>query len=257
MLRAGEEGGFTDTACLDIANYLQRDIEQRNLIRRETAYPKLVIIMAIVIIGAANLFISSVAPGGRQIVSPLTEISTWYVLGPLLIALFLYIRIGLHNPTVRHFHDTFVLSLPFLGGMAKGWAMARFGRAFGALYRSGVPLQRGLRLAADACGNEVIRARIYPASAKLEQGAGIAETMAETRAFDPVVVDMASTGETTGNLDQMLTKVAEYYEDEGSVKAKQFGHVVGVLALLAVAAYVLYLMFSFYSGYFGGMMEGA
>ncbi|MFW5697963.1 MAG: type II secretion system F family protein, partial [Fimbriimonadaceae bacterium] len=237
MLRAGEEGGFTDTACRDIADYLQRDLEQRNLIRRETAYPKLVILMAILIIGGANLIIGAVAPGGQQIYSPLTTLSTWFVLGPVLLGLFLYFRVGLHNQTVRQFHDTFVLAIPFIGSMAKGWAMARFGRAFGALYRSGVPLQKGLRLAADASGNEAIRSRIYPASVKLEQGAGIAETMAETRAFDPVVLDMASTGETTGNLDQMLTKVSEYYEDEGSVKAKQLGHIVGVLALLAVAAY--------------------
>jgi type II secretory pathway component PulF len=90
---------------------------------------------------------------------------------------------------------------------------------------------------------------MYPAYARLEQGVGVAEAFRETGAFSPILMDMVATGETSGNLDQMMTKVAEYYEDEAATRSMQLAQVVGVCLGLAVAIYIGYIVINFYTGY--------
>jgi type II secretory pathway component PulF len=91
----------------------------------------------------------------------------------------------------------------------------------------------------------------------LEGGDAISETMRATNAFTPLTLDMMQTGETTGNLDSMLTKVAEYYEDEAEVKAQQLGKILGVVAIVIVAVYVLIVLIKFYTELFAGYVETA
>lgn len=251
MVRAGEEGGFLAEQCRQLAEYIQRDVELRNLIRRETAYPKIVIAASIVIILATNVIISAVKPGASGLNAP---VLLWIVTGGLLLAGFLFARVGRKNPGVRASWDRFVQNLPGVGGMIHGFAMAKFGRAFGALYKGGVPLGKSVKLAADACGNEHVRGKIYPAADRMDSGAGIANTLAETGAFSPIVLDMTRTGEMTGNVDEMLIKMAEYYEDEGQTRARQAAMILGVVCFLLVAIYVGYIVVTFYTGFASGQM---
>lgn len=253
MVRAGEEGGFLESQCLQLSEYLQREIELRNMIRRETLWPKITVAASIFIILAANGVMSLVAPGGQRLESPLTTLATWFILGPLIIGGFLFVKVGLKNPAIKYKFDDFNLKIPGIGGMIHGFAMAKFGRAFGALYKGGVPMQKAVLLAADACGNEALRARMYPAAQRLQEGEGITDTFAQTGAFSPIVLDMTRTGETTGNMDQMLNKVAEYYEEEGAMKAQISAKIIGVVCLLLVAIYVAFVVIKFYMAYFAGV----
>ena len=86
---------------------------------------------------------------------------------------------------------------------------------------------------------------------------GITETFARTQAFSPIVMDMVRTGETTGNLDLMLSKVGEFYEDEAQTRSVQTAWILGVVCLLAVAVYVGYIVITFYVGHFSGVMNAA
>ncbi|MBS1724950.1 MAG: type II secretion system F family protein [Armatimonadetes bacterium] len=248
IVRAGEEGGFISEACQQVSEYIQRDVELRNMIRSETAMPKITVGLSILIILFANLVIQSIAPGGLMLPVPWM---IWLIALIFGIGAFLFVRLGLPQPKVKRSFDNLTLSLPGVGGMVMGFAMAKFGRAFGALYKGGVDLPRALILSADSCGNEEIRARMYPAADRLKEGAGITETFASTGAFSPLVLDMTRTGEATGNIDDMLTRVAEYYEDDGKMKAKVAAKVVGVVCGLLVAAYVFFILITFYSAYFG------
>ena len=214
-------------------------------------------ISSIIIIGGANLVITHYAKSDSTIWSPLTQIATWFILAPIIVGLFLFFRVGLSNPRIRYNWDAFIIRIPYLGNTLKQFAMAKFGRAFGALYAGGVAVNKSLMLAADACGNEYLRAKIHPAVRTLETGAGITETLASTHAFSPIVMDMVHTGEATGNLDQMLTKVSEFYEDEAEVRSQQLGKVVGVVAIIAVGIYVLIVLIKFYTGYFSGLLNAA
>lgn len=247
MVRVGEETGTLDEQCRQLSEYIQRDIELRNMIKRETAMPKITVAASIFIILGANSVIAMMAPGGQGIAAP---VAIWVGAAVFGLAVFFFVRFVLPIPPVRRGFDSFTLALPWFGKMILGFSMAKFGRAFGALYRSGVSLPRAIELAADSCGNEAVRARVYPAARDLESGRGITETFAATQAFSPIVLDMTRTGETTGNMEEMLTKVAEYYEDEGQVQAQLAAKIFGVLVLLLVAVYVLYIVIGFYVGYF-------
>ena len=256
LTRVGEQSGMMDKVATQIAEYLEREIELRNLLRRVTIYPKLVLAASIIIVLGTNAIIASLGKKGG-LDSILTRPETWVVLAPLIIFLFLFTRVGLHNPRAKYTWDNLILMLPGFGTVVRQLSMAKFGRAFGVLYSGGVPVPRSVELAADACGNEFIRARVYPAGRALEEGVGITYAFERTGVFTPIVLDMTRTGETTGNLDFMLDKVSEFYEGEAQTRAVQFGHAFGVLVLLVVAIYVGYTVITFYSGYFGGIQSAA
>lgn len=247
MIRAGEEGGFLQKASALNADYFDQEIELRNLYRRETAYPKLVVVASIVIISFANMIIHSLGKKGG-IYTPLTDPSIMLVLVPAIAAWFILAKVGLANPRVRYNWDFVLLKIPYLGGTIHQFAMAKFGRALGALYKGGVSVPRSIQLAADACGNEYLRSQIYPAGRQLESGAALAPTLAATTAFSPLVLDMVSTGEMTGSLDGMLDKISSFYEGEAKVRAEQLGRVTGVAAFLCVAIYVGAIVISFFMG---------
>ncbi|MCZ7579708.1 MAG: type II secretion system F family protein [Fimbriimonadaceae bacterium] len=256
LVRVGEETGTLDKALGLVAHYIEQEIELRNLYRRVTLYPKLVIGSSIVIILATNWIIGYFGKTGG-IASPLTNPVTWLFLGPLLVLMFSFFRVGTKNREVRRTYDLLTSTMPYLGTTLRQLSMAKFGRAFGALYGAGVALPRAFQLAADACGNEYLRERMYPAVKQLENGESITEVFAGTGAFSPIVLDMTRTGETTGNLDQMLLKLADYYEDDSKTRAIQMGYVLGVIALLIVAVYVAYVVITFWVGYATGAVSGA
>jgi len=252
LIRAGEEGGFLDQALSAIADYIERDMTLKNLYKRVTFYPKLELGASIVIIIGANYVIAAFN-GTMRLWSPLTEPITWVVLTPIIIALFLFSRVGLANPRVKYNYDAVVANIPYLGGIMRQLAMARFGRALGALHRGGVPINRSVELASDACGNEWLRAKMQPAPKQLESGAGVSDTLTSTGAFSPIVMNMVSTGEQTGNLDKMVDKMADYYEDESETRSIQLAKVVGVVLTLVVCIYIGAIIINFWTNYGQGL----
>lgn len=246
MIRAGEHGGMIGDQCVRLSDYIQRDIELRNLVRRETMYPKLVFIFSVGIILATNLIINVVAPGKSGIGVPGL---IWIVVAIGVVAVLIFRKYLIQQPAVKHAWDQFLISVPYVGNMVHGFAMAMFGRAFGTLYEAGLPLAESLKLGADSCNNEAVRAKIYPVVNRLNDGAGVHETFALSGAFSPIVLDMVKTGEMTGNMNEMMQKVAEYYEDEGQTKAKQAASIYGLTMLVVVGIYVAYVVISFYVGF--------
>ncbi len=253
LVRAGEEGGFVEGAFTQLAAYMEQEIELRNLYRKAMFMPKLTIFSSIIIILAANAIINAVAPEGMRIWSPLTQPITWLYLGPICVGIYMFFTVGMANPRIKYGWDRFLLKVPYLGVTVRQLAMAKFGRAFGVLYAGGVAIPRCIELAADACGNEFMRAELHPASKRLEEGSTISETLASTNALSPIVLDMVHTGETTGNMDAMLTKMAEFYEGESKVRSEQLGRVAGVTAIVIVGIYVGIIVVKFWGAFYGGV----
>lgn len=258
LVKAGEEGGFVAQSMKLLADYTDKEIALRNLIRRLTLYPKIVLFSSIVLIIGANLFITMMGKSSDLLRSPLTEVATWVILGPLLIGAFLFFRVGLANPAVKYNWDRLLVKLPFgVGKTVHEFAMSKFGIALAYLYQGGVPVHNAISLAADACGNEYIRGQVSPASRRLESGDGITDTLRRTEAFSPIVMDMVDTGERTGNMDQMLLRMSNFYEDEAETRAKQIAQIFSVILLLIVAIYVLYLLITFYTRLFSSYGSAA
>lgn len=253
MVRAGEEGGFLDQACHQVADYIDREVELRNLFKRSTFYPKLVFFASFIIVGATNMIISSLGKkGGLDM--PVT-IGTWLVIGLIFLGFWLFTKIGLADLRIKYWWDKYSLKVPILGKTLHQLAMARFGRALGALYQAGVPITKSLTLSADACGNEFIRAQMYPFFRRTEEGAGIFETLRSTGVFSPIVLDMVSTGERTGNMEQMVTKVSEYYEQEAVTRQNALAAASGVVLLIFIGIYVGYMVINFYVTHYSGQMQ--
>lgn len=251
LVRAGEQGGFLAQSFKLLADYTDQEIALRNLIRRLTLYPKIVLFSSIGIIAAANGLIAYLGKDS-MLSSPLTEWTTWIILGPLLVGAFLFFKVGLANPRIKFNWDMMLVKFPFgVGKTVHEFAMSKFGMAMAFLYKGGVPVTNAIRLSADACGNEYLRAKIAPASRKLETGAGITDTLRHTDAFSPIVMDMVDTGERTGNMDQMLMRMSDFYEDEAKTRAQQIAHIFSVILYILVALYVLYVLYTFYSKLFG------
>lgn len=256
LIRAGEEGGMLDKALKQMATYVEQEIQLRNMIRKATLYPKVIVGASILIVLGANYIIRDVfgKPGGLS--TPLTDPATWLILGPLIVFLFLFFRVGVTNPRLRHNYSAVLLAIPAIGGTLHQMAMAKFARAFAALYNAGVPMNKALELSADACGSEYLRSKMYKGAPILEEGRGITEALASTGAFTQTVLDMTQTGETTGQIDEMLDKVADYYEDDSQVRANQLAIILGVVCFLAVAAYVAFIVISFYTGHVANYGQG-
>lgn len=256
IIQVGEKAGFVDDALAQASEYVAREVELRSLYRRMTFYPKLIFFSSFIVIGAANSILSVVAPEAPGIMLPF-GLGTWIVIAATLLGIWIFLRVGLQNRSVKASYDRIVLKIPVMGKTMHEIAMAKFGRAFGAMNKAGVPVGEAMRLAAAACGNEALLQQMEPYFRTLDNGAGILQTFQMTGAFSPIVLDMIATGETTGNIDEMLSKVAQYYEEETVTKQMAVAAIVGVFCFLCVAVYIGYIIINFYTGYFGNIMQAA
>ncbi|MEQ1821344.1 MAG: type II secretion system F family protein [Fimbriimonadaceae bacterium] len=255
LVKTGEKAGMLDQTLKHISEYIEREIKLRNMIRMATLYPKVVVGASIFIIGVTNVIIGTI--GGQGIWSPLTQLSTWLCIAPWIIGLFIFVKFILPDPNMKQRWDQFWLGVPYFGTTMKQFALAKFSRAFACLYRGGVSPQESALLSADACGNLHMRARLRPAAPMLEEGRGLTEVYAYTGVVDPVVLNMIHTGETTGDLDNMLERVATFYEEDSEVRAKVMATVAGVVALVCVGIYVAIVVIKFYVGHFSGLGAAA
>ncbi len=263
LIRAGEQGGVLERSLAQLTDYLEREIRLRNEINSKTFYPKLLIVVSLLIIVGANFAIGYFASGSGGpamfLESPLLNPHVLVWLVPLAVISFLFFRYGPQNPKIRRNLHQFYLAIPYFGSTIRMLAMAKFGRAFAALYSGGVPIARSVQLAADASGNEYLREQIYPAAEKIQEGRPIAESFAQTGAFTEIAIDMAATGEHTGNLDSMFDHMAQQYEDEADVRLDKSCKTLGVLILILALMIVGYSVIKFWMGYFGasGLQQAA
>jgi len=136
-------------------------------------------------------------------------------------------------------------------------SVARFARAFSALYSAGVGIPEAIRFSASATGNEFLSRRMRAAIPAIMLGQGIAESLQATRVFPPMMVSMLQTGERTGGMDTIMDKVAEYYEQESVVRLQQICVTLRTVLLMVAGIRVLMILIAFYGGYFSKMNDMA
>lgn len=249
MIAVAEQTGGLDIMFGRVSEYIEREYALRQMVKRETFYPKMVLVLAfllpplylLVLNQGAAYFNTAILP----IIDILAGVGIIYTVG----------RYSLQSYTFRVMYDTFKSHLPYFGNTVRMLALAKFARALAALYAAGVPVQNALVTASEVAGNAYLGAGMRRAAEALVGGASIGEAFQSARVFPPMITSMVSTGETTGNLDAMLEKAADYYEGEASVRLHKSCQMLGVLILLAVGAYVGYVVIKFYVHYFNGLMS--
>ncbi len=270
MLRAAEYGGMLEDMLHRIADYLEQELSLRRLISRLTLYPKIVVLSALFILGPrffldgtpaiSRLIIAWMGQGsysgGQYLIDTAGFLAIALLIGFAVVA---FCRITLfQSDTARESYERLKMSLPWLGAVIRGFALAKFGRAFGAMYAAGLPINLAIRVGGNASGSRMIARATGRAMLATERGALLSQAFQETGVFPKIVIDMLHTGEQTGNLDAMMNKVAEYLEGEAESKAYLYAHVFATAIYLMVALMVGYAVIKFaLSGGYGSIGGGA
>lgn len=240
MVAAGEASGRLDLMFARLADALEQEQALRRSIRRETFYPKAVLVCSFLLPPLFYLVTGNVRAYLAHSVVPLL----WLL--AFAGGVFVLNRLGAQATRAYH---ALLATLPGLGGTIRMIALARFARTLASLYAAGIALPQALRSAADTCGNAYLGGRIVRAIPRIQAGHGIVESLRDTDVFPPMVMSMLGTGEQTGSLDQTMDKVAEFYEQESVVRLHQASITLGVIAFLIAAVIVAIDVISFYTGH--------
>jgi type IV pilus assembly protein PilC len=255
MVAAGEAGGILDTILKRLATYIEKAVKLKSQVKSAMVYPIAVIVIAAVVVGVilwkviptfANLFagLGAELPLPTRVVIALSNNLVRF--GPFLIAGLFLAAFGVKSfygtPRGRTMIDGFLLKLPVMGQLLRKIAVARFCRTLSTLLASGVSILEALDITARTAGNAIVEDAILTTRKSIERGETIAQPLKETAVFPAMVVQMIGVGEATGALDTMLSKIADFYEEEVDVA------VAGLLTLLEP------IMIAFLGGVVGGIV---
>ena len=227
MIAAGEAGGILDTILKRLAEYIEKSVKLQGDVKSAMIYPVAVIIIAGIVVTAIlwkviPTFASLFAGLGAQLPMPtriVIALSDFIVAWGWLVA----IAMGAAGYGLKTYYgteggrfmiDRISLKLPILGNILRKVAVARFCRTLSTLLASGVPILDGLDITAKTAGNAIIEAAVQTTRTSIERGETISAPLRETNVFPSMVVQMINVGETTGALDAMLGKIADFYEEE-------------------------------------------
>jgi type IV pilus assembly protein PilC len=227
MVAAGEAGGILDTILRRLASYIEKAVKLAGQVKTALIYPVSVLSVAAIVVAVilwkviptfAALFagLGAQLPLPTRVVIALSNFLADYILfiAAAIAAVIFALKRYYKTYKGRRVIDGILLKLPVLGEILKKIAVARFCRTFATLTSSGVPILDGLEITAKTSGNAIIEDGIMAVRKSVETGRTIAEPLAETKVFPPMVVQMIGVGEQTGALDAMLSKIAEFYEEE-------------------------------------------
>jgi type IV pilus assembly protein PilC len=227
LVRAGEIGGILDTILVRLSTYLEKAARLKSKIKGAMIYPACIVgaailVTAILLVWVIPVFgevfssFGAALPAPTQFVINLSQFTIAHVwfLAAIPIAAGLAIRYAYKTSAGRLTIDRVMLRVPVFGVLLRKSAVARVTRTLSTLVSSGVPILDALTITARTAGNKVVEGAIVVARTSISNGRTIAEPLIESKVFPPMVCQMISVGETTGALDAMLTKIADFYEDE-------------------------------------------
>ena len=257
MVRAGEEGGFLEDVLARVAAFAEKQVELRGRVLSAMAYP---ILLMVVGAAAVVLLVTFLIPRFEGMFAELGSnlplptrmllglnafiVRVWWmvlvVVGLGVLALVRYVR----TPRGRLAVDRLKLGLPLLGPVFRRLATARFTRTLGTLLASGIPILQALRIAREAAANQVFAAEIDRAAAGVKEGEGLGKELGYKGPLDPIVVDMITVGEETGNLDRVLVDIAESYDRQVDRAVATLVTLMEPVLLLVMAGIVGFIVVS-------------
>ena len=230
LVHVGEIGGVLDAMLARLAVYLEKADALRHRVQMAMVYPILVVTVAIAVVTFLLIFVIPIFAGfyekaGVPLPAPTRAVlalssfirNYWYVIIGVALGVFLAFRAWYRTNQGRTTVDRFLLRAPIFGVLLRKIAVARFTRTLSALISGGVPILDALRITAKTAGNRIIENAVMESRERVAAGQTLAEPLRNSKVFPAMVIQMVSVGEQTGALDNMLSKVADYYEDEVDV----------------------------------------
>jgi type IV pilus assembly protein PilC len=227
MLRAGESGGMLAETTARIATFLEGWIRLRRKVKSAMMYPVIVLIVALLITSGLIIWIVPVfasiyadfgaaLPGPTQFLMDVSNSLRDNIVYAVATIVVLAITFGQFKKTARgaYLWDAFRLKFPVVGELVRKIALARFASTFAQLTHSGVPILQTMEIVAHATGNKVFGKTILDARANVERGEPLSDALRKSKAYPRLLIHMLSAGEKTGRVDEMLAKIADFYNDE-------------------------------------------
>lgn len=228
LVAAGEVGGILDTILNRLAGYIEKAVKLKGQLKSAMYYPAGIFVVAIGVISVMMLKViptfekmyedlgDAKLPGATQFVVNLSHwfVDKWYLLFGGAAGIIAGISAIRRTESGEEVFDRILLRIPVVGSVLRKIVVARFTRTLGTLLSSGVPILDALDICAKTAGNRVVQAGIMKARDKISEGHDMAGPLTESRVFPAMVVQMIGVGEQTGAMDQMLQKIADFYEEE-------------------------------------------
>jgi type IV pilus assembly protein PilC len=259
MVESGETGGALDVILVRLANYLEKSAALIRKIRGAMIYPIIVLLAAVVGISVLLIFVIPVfarmfegvgadLPAMTQLVVALSNLLKVWAL-PLLIifiALFTIIRRWHKTESGAKAIDPIMLKLPIFGNLIRKQSIARLSRTLSTLLSSGVPIIDALEITARSSGNWVVEDAILKARSSIKGGENIADPLSKTAVFPPMVTQMIAIGEASGGLDEMLSKVADFYDAEVDQAVENLTSALEPVIMIVLGGVVGFIVISMY-----------
>jgi type IV pilus assembly protein PilC len=261
LVQAGEVGGILDTILNRLAIYIEKNVKLVRQVRGALVYPLTVFVIAI---GVMTVMLTFVIPafenmfkdfGSKDDLPKLTKLMVAFSHGfvsylPLVVLVAVGSVTGFgymyKTPAGKHAVHKILLEIPIIGPVMRKIAVARFTRTLGTLLQSGVPILDALDIVAKTAGNVVVSDGIMYARQRISEGRNMAEPLTETKVFPSMVVQMIAVGEQTGALDQMLNKIADFYEDEVDVAVASLTSMLEPIMMVGIGGMVGVVLISMY-----------
>ncbi len=269
MVRAGEIGGILDEVLNRLATQLEKDDQIKRAVKSAMVYPLMIASFALIVMTGMVLFLIPVFAAmydqlghaklpmlTRIMVSVSDTMRSWKgaIVLVVIIGLIVLIRWAKHTDKGTMVWDRFKLRVPMgIGEVVRKIAVARFSRTLGTLVSSGVPILQAIDITGKSAGNVVIEQAMNAVQVSVKEGATISAPLKDVHVFPDMVVQMIAVGEETGALDNMLQKVADFYEDEVNAAVKSLTSIIEPIMMLGVGAIVGVVVISMYLPIFNMM----
>lgn len=264
LVAAGEVGGILDTILQRLAAYIEKSEKLKAQIKGALTYPIVVVGIAVIVIGVIMVFVIPVfqdmfasfgkaLPVPTQIVVVMSNTikgNIHYMIGGFIVFVFLFKRYAGTKSGKRNL-DRISLKLPVFGDLIKKVAVARFTRTLSTMISSGVPILDALEITGKTAGNVIVEEVIFDARSSIAEGQTIAEPLSETDIFPGMVTQMISVGESTGALDAMLEKIADFYDDEVDATVAAMTSMLEPLLMLFLGGSIGGIVIAMYLPIFG------
>lgn len=259
MVAAGEVGGILDSILHRLAGYMEKAMKLKSKIKGAMIYPTTIVTVAVGVTAVLLIFVIPVfaelfssfgqaLPAPTQFVINLSNFTIAYFpyMGAVSVGAGVAARQFYRTEAGRLTFDKLFLELPVFGDLLRKSAVARFTRTLSTLVSSGVPILDALAITARTAGNKVVERAVMATRVSISEGRTIAEPLAQSKVFPPMVCQMISVGETTGALDSMLQKIADFYEDEVDNAVSNLTALMEPLVILFLGVVIGGLVISMY-----------
>jgi type IV pilus assembly protein PilC len=248
LVAAGEVGGILDTILQRLAAYIEKAEKLKSKVKGALVYPVAVLIIGVLVMAVIMVFVipvfqemfSSLGQGLPALTQLVIDISNFtkgnihFMIGGLIVAIWGFRRYRATKSGKRVI-DRLMLKMPIFGELIRKVSVARFTRTLGTMISSGVPILDALEITAKTSGNAIVEEVIYDARTSIAEGQTIADPLSESDIFPGMVTQMISVGESTGALDAMLEKIANFYDDEVDVTVSALTALMEPLMMMLLA----------------------